>query len=161
MKLSIEELKLIIKEEMLNEDAMAEMQALYNEFKSKHPEGVSGSEAEEWEERAAPIEAKLRDEGKWDEYVKWMEDQLGMEGQLGIPPVSPLGELRQIVREEVKNVLDYDHPEDVEAKEDAWEGGKNLENPIKHKAYGIKESNIRKLELHELKDMIVNALRSA
>ena len=50
-------------------------------------------------------------------------------------------ELRQIVKEELKDVLDHNKPEDVEAKEKAWSGGKNLVNQVKHKAYGIKESD--------------------
>lgn len=68
-------------------------------------------------------------------------------------------ELRQIVKEELKDILDHNKPEDVEAKEKAWSGGKNLVNQVKHKAYGIEESNARKLEINELRDMILNALK--
>ena len=73
-----------------------------------------------------------------------------------------LSELKALIREEYKEILSLDHPEDVKSEEDVWDGGDNLVNKVDHnKAYGIKErnsKNARNLELHELRDMILASL---
>jgi hypothetical protein len=38
--------------------------------------------------------------------------------------------LRQLIQEEIGNILDYEHADDVEAEENAWEGGENLVHPV-------------------------------
>ena len=40
--------------------------------------------------------------------------------------------LRKIIVEEIQTILSADNPEDVEAQEDAYAGGDNLELPIDH-----------------------------
>ncbi|MEK6880467.1 MAG: hypothetical protein AABY22_12700 [Nanoarchaeota archaeon] len=74
-----------------------------------------------------------------------------------------LSELKKMIKEEYKEVLNYDHPEDVKALEDTWAGSdKQLVQKIDHKkANKVKENKgkrARKLELDELKSMILGAL---
>jgi hypothetical protein len=40
--------------------------------------------------------------------------------------------LLKLIKEEIENALDNEHPSEVESQEDAWAGGENLENPIDH-----------------------------
>ncbi len=40
--------------------------------------------------------------------------------------------LRKMIVEEMSNILSYDDPSDVEAQEDTYAGGDNLELPIDH-----------------------------
>ena len=41
-------------------------------------------------------------------------------------------QLRQIIREAVEEILDADHPSEVEAEEDAWSGFDNLHKDVDH-----------------------------
>jgi hypothetical protein len=40
--------------------------------------------------------------------------------------------LLKLIKEEIENALDNEHPSEVEPHEDAWAGGENLEQPIDH-----------------------------
>ena len=41
-------------------------------------------------------------------------------------------QLRKMILEEVENMLDHEFPDEVEAEEDAWAGGEDLDLPIDH-----------------------------
>jgi predicted component of type VI protein secretion system len=74
-----------------------------------------------------------------------------------------LSELKAMIREEYNNLLNHDHPSDVDALESNWGVGKEQNvHPVNHmKAYGIKEGtkrNPRKLRVNELRNMILKAL---
>jgi|2_EtaG_2_1085320.scaffolds.fasta_scaffold14682_2 hypothetical protein len=38
--------------------------------------------------------------------------------------------IRQMIREEIKHMIAYEYPSDVEAKEDSWAGGENLSHSV-------------------------------
>ena len=40
--------------------------------------------------------------------------------------------LLKLIKEEIDSALDNEHPSEVEAQEDVWAGGENLEQPIDH-----------------------------
>jgi len=40
--------------------------------------------------------------------------------------------IKKIIEEEIRNVLDYKTPSDVEVVKDAWAGGPDLEDPVEH-----------------------------
>jgi hypothetical protein len=39
-------------------------------------------------------------------------------------------QLRRIIKEELENILDYKHADEIEPEEEAWAGGDNLVDPI-------------------------------
>ena len=77
-----------------------------------------------------------------------------------------LSELRQLVKEQYKDVLDNENVEDVKAEEDTWAGGENLVNKVDHqKVYKIKENKrtgekrkVRKMQVNELRSLVLESL---
>lgn len=74
--------------------------------------------------------------------------------------------LRKIISEEIESIIDKDRPEEVEALEDAWAGGDNLEHDISHPEVAGAEGNTSSVEILSIVDdsgvyrMSENSLRS-
>ena len=60
--------------------------------------------------------------------------------------------LRRIISEEIESIIDKDRPEEVEAIEDAWAGGDNLEHDINHPEAAGAEENIVSIEILSIVD---------
>lgn len=45
-------------------------------------------------------------------------------------------QLRRIIREEADIIINYDSADEIDAREDAWDGGENLSLPIDHSKAG-------------------------
>jgi len=76
-----------------------------------------------------------------------------------------ISELRKMIQEQYKEVLDHDCVEDVKAQEDTWAGGENLVNKVDHKkAYKVKEGKkvrVRKMRVNELKNLVLESVKKS
>lgn len=79
-----------------------------------------------------------------------------------------ISELRRMIQEQYKEVLDHECVEDVKAQEDTWAGGENLVNKIDHKkAYNVKEGKrgkkikVRKMRVNELKNLVLESVKNS
>ena len=63
-----------------------------------------------------------------------------------------INRLRRIISEEIDTILDNDRPEDVEAVEDAWSGGDNLELDLDHPSTAEAEPNVTSIEILSIVD---------
>ncbi len=60
--------------------------------------------------------------------------------------------LRRIISEEIESIIDKDRPEEVEALEDAWAGGDNLEHDVSHPEAGGAEQSVSSVEILSIVD---------
>jgi len=72
-------------------------------------------------------------------------------------------QLRQIIREE-RDAIEFDTPEEVEAKLDVWEGGENLSDDVDHskEAGGeavTPEPEVLKITEGQLRNMIQSIMQ--